>query len=219
VIKMLRKRILIEGDVQDVAYRIFVRKVAKALNVKGLVRNLPDGNVEVLCETDEKVLKKFLGALKSCRYDGMQNAGRVSNIEVFDQKQKARPFKSFEIDYGHKVKGLAKEEIHRQELMVYHGSELRSEMRSGFDKLGTKIDRVGQNVNDVGQKVDVVGKNVVGVGQDVQAMHNDMNERFTELDGKYHVISEALLAHTKALEALVEDYIAEKRKHTDKGES
>jgi acylphosphatase len=187
---MVRKRILIEGDVQDVAYRIFVKKVAKDLKIKGLVRNLPDGTVEVLCETDEKVLKKFLAALKSCRYDGMQNAGRVSNIDVFDQKQRARPFKSFEIDYGHKVKGLAKEEMHRQELMVYHGSELRSEMRSGFDKLGKRVD---SGFKGLGQKMDNgfngLGQKVEGVGEKVQSMHKDMNEKFTGMEQKYHTIN------------------------------
>ncbi len=52
------------GTVQGVGFRYFVRNVAKKMGVKGYVRNLPDGTVEVVAEADEKTLREFLKAIE-----------------------------------------------------------------------------------------------------------------------------------------------------------
>ncbi|WIG57786.1 MAG: Acylphosphate phosphohydrolase [Ktedonobacterales bacterium] len=53
----------VQGDVQGVGYRFFVRRVASSLGVRGYVRNLPDGNVEVVAEADRATLDELLRAL------------------------------------------------------------------------------------------------------------------------------------------------------------
>lgn len=45
---MTTKRFLIHGKVQGVSFRFHCREKALDLGVKGYVRNLPDGSVEVL---------------------------------------------------------------------------------------------------------------------------------------------------------------------------
>jgi len=45
-------KILIQGAVQGVFFRNFVKESADSLNIKGFVRNLDDGNVEVYAEGD-----------------------------------------------------------------------------------------------------------------------------------------------------------------------
>ena len=52
------------GTVQGVGFRYFVRDIAKKMGVKGYVRNLPDGTVEVVAEADEKTLKEFFKAIE-----------------------------------------------------------------------------------------------------------------------------------------------------------
>jgi Acylphosphatases len=42
--------IIIGGRVQGVFFRAFTRKNALKLKIKGWVRNIPDGGVEVICE-------------------------------------------------------------------------------------------------------------------------------------------------------------------------
>ena len=54
----------IEGQVQGVGYRFFAMRMAERLNLKGYVRNLPDGNVEVLAEGKEERLMEFLEDLR-----------------------------------------------------------------------------------------------------------------------------------------------------------
>lgn len=50
----------VSGRVQGVGYRAFTRRVAKNLGLKGFVRNLSDGRVEVYAEGEEEKLKELL---------------------------------------------------------------------------------------------------------------------------------------------------------------
>ena len=56
---MPAKRYLIRGDVQGVGYRYFTKAVAERLGVKGFVRNLHSGEVEVHAEADKTTLELF----------------------------------------------------------------------------------------------------------------------------------------------------------------
>ena len=54
---------IVSGIVQIVMYRSFAQKEARRLGLKGTVRNLPDGTVEVIAQGDEENLKKFIDEL------------------------------------------------------------------------------------------------------------------------------------------------------------
>jgi acylphosphatase len=47
---MVRKRVVVSGDVQGVFFRDTCRSTARAHGVAGWVRNLPDGTVEAVFE-------------------------------------------------------------------------------------------------------------------------------------------------------------------------
>ena len=53
---MRAKHYLIRGDVQGVGYRYFVKGAAERLGVKGFVRNMHSGDVEVYAEADDASL-------------------------------------------------------------------------------------------------------------------------------------------------------------------
>lgn len=59
---MQSMKIIVTGRVQGVGFRYFVYKLALKLDVKGTVRNLDDGRVEIVCLTDD--LEQFLMAIK-----------------------------------------------------------------------------------------------------------------------------------------------------------
>ena len=48
-----RVHIFVSGLVQGVFFRYFTKKTADKLNLKGWVKNLDDGRVEILAEGDE----------------------------------------------------------------------------------------------------------------------------------------------------------------------
>jgi len=57
-------KIIVTGRVQGVGFRAFTQNLATSLGVKGYVRNLRNGNVEVVAEADEDTLKMFCNRLK-----------------------------------------------------------------------------------------------------------------------------------------------------------
>ncbi len=54
---------IVEGHVQGVFFRAFVSRTAKALGLKGYVRNLPTGKVEVKAEGDREKLEDLIKQL------------------------------------------------------------------------------------------------------------------------------------------------------------
>lgn len=48
---------LVSGRVQGVGYRYFVERVARAFHIRGWVRNLRDGRVELVACADEETLQ------------------------------------------------------------------------------------------------------------------------------------------------------------------
>jgi acylphosphatase len=212
------KRLLVIGDVQDAAYRIFVRMVARDLGIKGSVRNLPSGDVEIICDTQSKELNEFLKVLKSCEFEDWRLEARVKAIEVTDMDDRTRPFTGFEIDYGAKVTGLKREEVHRQELLIFHGSKLSAKTSKGFQVLGQKVDGVGRNVQELGDKIDGVGQKVDGVGQAVKDMHGDMNRRFDKMEERYGILGKSLLETGRELKRMNDsiEHMIEKSDRTEK---
>lgn len=53
--------IKVYGKVQGVFYRKYARQAAMALQLKGWVRNVTDGSVEIVAEGDSIRLEQFIG--------------------------------------------------------------------------------------------------------------------------------------------------------------
>jgi acylphosphatase len=70
---LVARRLLIAGRVQGVGFRFFVEDAARHEGLSGWVRNLPDGQVEVLVEGDEaavdRVEQKIRRGPSSARVD------------------------------------------------------------------------------------------------------------------------------------------------------
>lgn len=72
--------ILVTGKVQGVGFRNFVRVIGKYGNVKGIVRNLNNGSVEIFADANEEDIKKLVAKLKT----GKPNA-QVQNVIVHEE--------------------------------------------------------------------------------------------------------------------------------------
>jgi acylphosphatase len=57
---MIRRTSHFSGHVQGVGFRYTVADLAKHFDVRGYVRNLPDGRVEVVAEGEEAEIAKLL---------------------------------------------------------------------------------------------------------------------------------------------------------------
>ena len=86
-------RIYLTGVVQGVFFRQFIKENAERNDVKGFVRNLEDGRVEIFFEGDTNAVDKMVDICKA----GPKHA-QISNLEVKDEKfQGLKEFKVLHI--------------------------------------------------------------------------------------------------------------------------
>ncbi|MGW7489601.1 acylphosphatase [Streptomyces sp. NPDC054786] len=57
---MIRRRVVVSGDVQGVFFRDTCRRTADEQGVAGWVRNLPDGTVEAVFEGEPEPVQKLV---------------------------------------------------------------------------------------------------------------------------------------------------------------
>ena len=80
----------IRGRVQGVGYRYFTQRTALRLGVRGWVRNLPDGDVEVHAQASDMILQSFRAEL--------ERGPRSSDVrEVTEQPLELTQFSTFDI--------------------------------------------------------------------------------------------------------------------------
>lgn len=70
-------RFVVSGRVQGVGFRFFTQDIARREGLRGVVRNLPDGRVEVVAEGDEDSLTR----LEAAMWRGPSHA-RVERVDV-----------------------------------------------------------------------------------------------------------------------------------------
>jgi len=86
-------RFVAHGLVQGVGYRWFVWREAERLGLRGMVRNLPDGSVEVLAEGVTEALDRLERALSRG-----PPVARVERVEKTDVPHDVQLPKTFEIN-------------------------------------------------------------------------------------------------------------------------
>jgi acylphosphatase len=74
---------IVHGYVQGVGFRYITRDIASRLGVKGNVKNLSDGTVEIYAQGSKEKLNEFLALVKTSR-------GKVDSIDIryFPPKQR-----------------------------------------------------------------------------------------------------------------------------------
>jgi acylphosphatase len=88
---MIRARLLISGLVTGVGFRSYARNNARSLGLKGYVKNLKSGRVEVVVEGYEKEINKLIELLKKGSF-----GSQVEDIDVqFDDP--TNEFKEFSV--------------------------------------------------------------------------------------------------------------------------
>lgn len=86
------KHLIVSGRVQGVGFRYFSQETARQYGIKGWVRNLNDGTVELHVEGTDKEFDAFKQALK----DG----NRFVGVERIDEEiTDDQGFRKFEIRY------------------------------------------------------------------------------------------------------------------------
>ncbi len=83
-------RLYLRGVVQGIFFRAFVKENAEKYNVKGFVRNLEDGRIEVFLEGDFEPVDKMVELCqKGPKYS------QIQGVEI--KEEKVQGFKEFKI--------------------------------------------------------------------------------------------------------------------------
>ena len=178
---MTKMTIIAEGWIQSVGYRAFVKRVASQLGLKGLVRNLPDGKVEVFCEG---TLPKINTLLKMMDYKGKKDdalSAYVENLGVYKEGEKGylgpwKEYKDFEIDYGFEVASPV-------------DRALIENLESGTLYVASSRDEFGL------------------LKDEFSMFRQETNSNFETMDEKYGSISKEMEKLRATLEKLVDAYI------------
>lgn len=83
-------RVYVTGTVQGVFFRGFIKENAERNNLKGFVRNLEDGRVEMFLEGNSEDVNKMLEVVKT----GPKHS-QIRNVETRDEKFQS--FKNFKV--------------------------------------------------------------------------------------------------------------------------
>ena len=85
---------MVYGFVQGVGFRYFVAQKARALGLKGIVKNSPDGSVEVMAQGSRENLELLLEELKKG-----PGYGRVDKVRAEWQKETKGFGESFSVEF------------------------------------------------------------------------------------------------------------------------
>jgi acylphosphatase len=58
-----------KGRVQGVFFRAFVKRLADSMRIRGYVRNLGNGDVEIVASGNQEMIAEFLEAIKAKKED------------------------------------------------------------------------------------------------------------------------------------------------------
>jgi len=65
VTRLARVEMVVDGVVQGVGFRYYVRRLARRLGLVGYVKNLDDGRVNIVCESTENRINEFVEAMRN----------------------------------------------------------------------------------------------------------------------------------------------------------
>ena len=86
---LVRVQVLYSGRVQGVGFRYTVKSLVPGYDVLGVIRNLPDGRVELIVEGKQEELDAFLQAIRD---SGLRRNIRDEEIVFGDAQDNFRGF-------------------------------------------------------------------------------------------------------------------------------
>ncbi len=87
----VRRRARFSGRVQGVGFRFTCHSLARGYELAGYVRNLPDGDVELVAEGDPIELDRFLEAIK------LEMSHYIRDVDICSVSEDSAPLFGFSI--------------------------------------------------------------------------------------------------------------------------
>lgn len=159
-------RIIVKGDVQGVGYRASVKYIAKKMGIKGFVRNLGDGTVEICCKSSREGIERFIKAIDRKAEKPDEFSLNVEGIEACYEGDRGfiQPEKElgiFDIDHGGEAKtAFEKANLERLEIGTIVISRLREDTNLNFRAMDEKYSRISSNIEQLTREIKDTNQNV-----------------------------------------------------------
>ena len=131
----------------------------RRLRIKGLVRNLDDGNVEGFCECDEKTLNRFIKIIDRKGDPEQPFSLNVEKINVYKEGDVncvglPEEFGLFETDYRMEIDPVHKDSLERSEIGILVLSSMHHDLKEGQDDLKEGQDEMLEKQDKMIEKQD-----------------------------------------------------------------
>ncbi len=197
-----RKRLIVRGFVQGVGYRAFVRFMASRYGIKGKVRNLENGDVEIIATADEKSMEMFIKSINIHAESPFEPDVHDTITEEYTGNE---DFESFYVDYTYDMSVAEKEMIERSEIGILAFGWMGKYLGNKIDKVSEKVDRgfseVGEKIDrgfsEVGEKIDTVSGKIDKVNEKLDNLTEKTESGFGRTYKKLDEISSKLDANTE----------------------
>ena len=182
---MIRAKINVKGRVQKAGYKDTVDEAAYYLDVKGYVKNLDDGTVEVVCEGDKKDIEELVKKTRVREYPIFVESVKVEYSEATGE------FKQFDI--------IRENDITEA---TYERMDAAARYMRGMNKdLGEKIDSMHHDLKDGQDKMLEKQDTTIDTLKDFR---DCTKQSFTDMGNRYGSIQDELVNTRKELAKLVE---------------
>ena len=187
----IKKRIIIKGNVQAVGYRALIKQIARNNGIKGSVKNLDDGTVEIYCACDHEIYENFKNKIDLKTFDPEDPLQiNVEEIEIFNEDWEnfdSTKIKSpFEIVYnGEEMTKFEKESLERSEMAILAMTSMNSNLSNKIDNTNRNIKDMDQHMNNnfstLDQKYDEFGQSMKRLEKDI----HEMKDAFLKLTNHF----------------------------------
>ncbi len=165
---MERATITVHGIVQGVGFRYRLRNSAHRLKIKGRIKNLDDGPVEIIAEGTRQNIESLIQDIRDAKHPIM-----IDDVQTSYQTATGE-FKSFKIAHG----DLAEEMI-----------EGFSTQYSCLASMNNKQDQMPGKQDQMPGKQDQTTAEIRSLSNN---MHDMMDDRFQRLENEIHQIKEKI---------------------------
>ena len=198
---MKRAILLVSGDVQEVGYRETVHEIAFDMHLTGQVRNLENGNVEVIVEGEEGLLRQFAKKIhfrefpvevRRIRKQFTRPTGQFKKFTVVPDERLDKDMNA-KIEHGFRYFKIMRKDIsgsikkmdsnmgkrldrsnQKQGLTIKAIHSMDSNMGRHFDHLDHKYGEFGKTLNGVAKEIKKSGKDAKATGGHIKTMARDM---------------------------------------------
>lgn len=198
---MIRADIIVTGDVQMVGFRTFIKNLADSLNIRGYAKNLDDGSVNIVCESEKSDVEELINAIRE-KLPSFASIGDIS-VEYADYTGE---YVSFERTNG----DVPKEATLGDLLGVMQSFDTKAEtLVMILNDMNGTLKSVKEDISQIKEDT----SQIKGIKEDTEVMNDkltsieEMHEELRDLRVKYNQLSDDVTEIKIAISELSESRV------------